>query len=180
MGREKDVAPDPATRQRLAVLVAHRDADMREALRMLLEDAGYAVRLSADPDAALAAARELTEAAIVLFEIEPAGVAGSGFLELALLRAAEREAGHAPPRLAFVALTTWPEQLPRTLKRLLRTLDVPLVAEPFELDELLRVVATAADRSDPAEQGGAVGATVAATAARAKATPKPRTRRTRT
>lgn len=181
MGRERGAAPDSEPRQQPVALLAHRDADLRATMCMLLEEAGYAVRLAADPDVALGTVRELAEPAVVLFEVEPGGEAGAGFLELALLRAAEREAGHAAPRLAFVALTTWTERLPRTLKRLLRKLDVPLVAEPFELDDLLHVIATASGKCRPTEQGsaGEPTAVVAATPATPRV-PKPRARRTRT
>lgn len=153
MGRDEAKAPPQASGRQLAAIVAHRDGDMRAALCMLLEHAGYEVRIAADPDVGLEVARAHAEPAVVLFEIEPTRQAGGGFLELALLRAASPNADPRPPRLAFVALTTWPERLPRPLMRLLRRLDVPLVAEPFELDDLLHVIATAAGRCGDEEAG---------------------------
>lgn len=129
-----------------SIIVAHRDDDTCAALRTLLEDAGYSVLLASDPDEALEAARTATESAVVLFEMEPLGQAGTGFLELALLLASRRDAGASEPRLAFIALTTSPESLARPLLRLLRTLYVPLVTEPFDADELLGFTAIAASR----------------------------------
>lgn len=132
--------------QAMSVIVAHRDDDTRVALRTVLENAGYAVLLAGDPETSLAVARTVTGFAVVLFEMEPLAQVGGGFLELALLLASSRVASARASHSAFVALTTAPQHLARPLLRLLRTLDVPLVAEPFDSDKLLRIVARAASR----------------------------------
>ena len=163
-----------------SVIVAHRDDDTRFALRTLLEDSGYTVLLASDPDTSLDAVRGLTESAIVLFEMEPLGQAGGGFLELALLLASRRDAGASAPRRAFIALTTSPEHLARPLLRLLRTLDVPLVTEPFDSDELVRIVTRAASRCLETLPDGDDGDKTAESAVSASVPPMTQVRRPRT
>lgn len=148
-------AMEQLSARRMPVIVAHRDEDVRITLRMLLEDAGYSVLIAAEHEAALEAARDLVESAVVIFEMEPLGQAGAGFLELALLLAARRDAGNPTPQCAFVALTTSPERLARPLARLMRSLDMPLIAEPFEMDDLLRTISLAASQHAGTPSGAA-------------------------
>lgn len=131
---------------RMRVVVAHSDEDVRAALGLLLEEAGYTVHLAPDARSGLAIVRACMEPVLVLFEMEPLGPSTARFLELALLEAARCGDGHHSAARAFVALTTMAGRLPQRLMRLLQRLEVPVVEEPFDLEPMLLVVARAASR----------------------------------
>ena len=107
------------------VLVLHDDATTRELLAIALADAGYRCLGAANVPTAVAAARAHRPTLILAGTI-PAGTLGRAFL------AAYR---HAPgPHAPVVLLTTDDD-------------DVTTLAEPFDLDHLLAVVAGLAGRA---------------------------------
>ncbi|HEV2235528.1 MAG TPA: hypothetical protein VGR57_02605 [Ktedonobacterales bacterium] len=112
---------------------------VRNMLCAILEDAGYTLSQARDVAIGLDALRASTEACVVLFN---QGIANEG---MALLQAAASDL--AVGRHAFVLLTAYPEGLALTWRPLLQSLRVPIIAKPFDLDTLLRVVADAAARA---------------------------------
>lgn len=126
------------------VLVADDDETVREATRLLLEDAGYAVAEAADGAAALGALRASAEPLVVLLDIAMPGVSGVAILAAAAA-GEERLARHA-----YIAWTASPRRVP---PELLAATGAPLLPKPFDIDDLLGEVAAAAARL-----GGAAGA----------------------
>jgi DNA-binding NtrC family response regulator len=122
------------------VLVVDDDSDTRTTLRMVLEDAGYAVREAEGGTAALDVLHTRPDGLVVLFDYRMPGVDGD-----ALMALAEREHSLVQ-RHAFVCMTASPHSLAPTLSALLTRYNVPLVAKPFDIDELLAVIEQAAQR----------------------------------
>jgi CheY-like chemotaxis protein len=118
------------------VLVVDNDADLRESARFVLEDAGYEVLEAPDGEAAIELLRISTQRLVVLLDIVMPHL--NGVDVLTLVRGDERLARHA-----FVVWTASRHPVP---PELLDDLHVSLVAKPFEMDELLAVVAEAAER----------------------------------
>lgn len=176
-GIEREESPKDAELRRRPVVVAHRDDAVRAGVALLLDDAGYAVRLAPDAEAGLTLVRLCEEPVVVLFEMDPSGQTSGRFLELALLEAARLDDGRRSADRAFVALCKPADHLPPRLVRLLRRLDVSVVREPFELEALLLVVAQASARCAAHERESARLARITAPPARASA--RPRAHRTR-
>jgi CheY-like chemotaxis protein len=122
------------------VLVVDDDSDTRATLRMVLEDAGYAVLEAEGGTAALDVLHTRPDGLVVLFDYRTPGVDGD-----ALIALAEREHSLVH-RHAFVCMTASPQSLTPTLSALLARHDVPLVAKPFDIDELLAIIEQAAQR----------------------------------
>jgi two-component system, OmpR family, response regulator MtrA len=121
------------------VLVVEDDDAIRTAVRMLLEDEGYAVQEAIDGAAALALLRASPERMVVLLDLLMPGVDG-----LAVLRTLADESDLATRHACVMdAAKTIP---PPEVADLLSRLHVPYLTKPFDIDELLAVVAEAADR----------------------------------
>jgi CheY-like chemotaxis protein len=120
------------------VLVVGSDADMRDALRDMLEDAGYRVRAAPDARAALAYLRRTRTPHIVLVDELVPGLAGTQEVG-AYLQA------HAPTRRReFILLTTSPQATPLNGR-------VPVVEKPFDIEVLLWAMAQASARLEGRE-----------------------------
>lgn len=122
------------------VCIVDDDEDIRHSLRLLFEDAGYPVSEAADGQAALDLLRATDECTVVLLDMVMPG--GSG---LDVLRAAAANDA-LTTKHAFVLVTATPNVRDIEARRLLRRLRVPVVAKPFDIDELHEVVMQAADR----------------------------------
>jgi CheY-like chemotaxis protein len=122
------------------VLVVDDDQAIRESTSWLLADAGYIVRQAADGRDALCALRESEAPLVVLLDYRMPGMDGQGVL---LVVAAEPELAE---RNAFVLITAERASMPRAIERLLDELAIPIIEKPFDMDELLDVVAQAAHR----------------------------------
>jgi CheY-like chemotaxis protein len=123
------------------VLVIDDDSATRKMVRLILEDAGYAVLEAADAGAALDALHTSPDELVALFNYRMPGMDGA-----ALLALAAREHLLAPWH-AFVCMTAAsPDTLPPALSALLASYDVPLVAKPFAIAELLSAVRQAEQR----------------------------------
>jgi two-component system nitrogen regulation response regulator NtrX len=125
-----------------AVLVIDRDADVREALQLALQDEGYAVRTAHDTTAGLSMLRTSSYPTIVMFDVVPQQQLSREESGLALLEAIEQDA--ALERHAYIMLTTAPEQAYALTGPLSPRLSIPIVRKPFDLGELLGTVAQAA------------------------------------
>jgi CheY-like chemotaxis protein len=127
-----------------SVLIVDDSADIRETLRMALEDEGYAVDEAADALTALDILRRTPEPVVVLLDHVMPGIDGIQALNLI-----GSEPGLAE-RHAYVMLTGQANlEAPRLPVRG-RRVAVPLVAKPFDLDELLDVIKHAESGISPA------------------------------
>jgi two-component system, chemotaxis family, chemotaxis protein CheY len=122
------------------VLVIDDDSATRKMVRFILEDAEYVVLEAADTTTALDLLHTSPVGVVVLFDYRMPRSGGAELLALA-----EREHGLAD-RHTFVCMTASAHDLPPTLSALLSRYDVPLVAKPFHIDELLAAIAQAEHR----------------------------------
>jgi CheY-like chemotaxis protein len=123
------------------VLVVDNDEAIRETARLLLGDEGYEVFEAPDGKAALDLLRMSDQPMVVLLDIVMPRLSGVELLKL--VGRDERLTRHA-----FVVWTASRVPVPAEL---LASLDAPLVPKPFDMDELLMVVARAAKRVVEAE-----------------------------
>ena len=125
------------------VLVVDDDQATRDMLRLLLEDAGYAVLEAIDGESALAALRAANQGLVVLLDYRMPRMSG-----LDVLCVVARDAGLAR-RHAYVLVTVSPRLCEEHLKALAGVLQVPLIAKPFKMNVLLETVAQSAAALPP-------------------------------
>lgn len=121
------------------VLVVDGAAEVRAALRDILEAEGYAVQAVPDTEEGVRVLRASPEPMAVLFGVVPLDSLTREQSGLGLLDAIGRE----PERLgrhAYILLTTAPEQVVAQAGVLSPRLNVTVLREPFDLDYLLRTV----------------------------------------
>jgi CheY-like chemotaxis protein len=123
------------------VLVADDDRDIREAVRAVLEDDGHEVSEASDGAAALLELRGRALSVVALVDLHLRGLDGLG-----VLRAVAADPALAG-RHGYVLMTAFDfHRLSAADRGLLADLDVPLLGKPFDIDELLGVVARVARR----------------------------------
>jgi CheY-like chemotaxis protein len=123
------------------VLVVDDDAPIREFLRVLLEEAGYAVFEAIDGRAALETLRSGSEPGMVVITSHSMpGLDGPGLIT-AVLANPLLTRRHA---YIYVAVAGW--TLSPGLLQQLRQLDAPVLRKPFALDQFLAAVVQAAER----------------------------------
>jgi CheY-like chemotaxis protein len=124
------------------VLVVDDEPQIRESLRMLLEDAGYTVTTAARGAEALGTLRTAEQREVVLLDLLMPEMDG-----LEVLRAVT-----ADPRLAaqhgYILMTADSERLVRSAAHVLASLPVTVVRKPFDIDDVLETVAAVAGRLD--------------------------------
>lgn len=127
-------------------LVVEDDQAIRDVLVSALEDVGYAVTQAEDGEEALHVLQGCAEPYVVLLDLVMPRMSGIEVLQ-AVVTAAQAGA-HDPDltRHAYVLVTANRELLPAPLTRLMMPLSVAIVDKPFELDDLLDTVQTAARR----------------------------------
>lgn len=121
------------------ILVVDDDQDIRETLRLALEDEGYDVEEAEDGAEALQLLRASTGPLVVILDFRMPRLNGLGVL---------RQVNTVKPPVArhnFVLVTANRALLSTTGLRLLRRMDVPIVEKPFDLNDLLNLVTRAAD-----------------------------------
>ena len=122
------------------VLVVDDDNSIRDALRLILEDAGYQVAEAADGMAALDVLRAAPDQLVVLLDLMMPKLDGAGVLG----------AVAADPQLskrhAYVMMTATSRTLGLAFARMLSDLAVPVISKPFDLDTVVDAVAQAASR----------------------------------
>jgi CheY-like chemotaxis protein len=120
-----------------SVLIVDDDRDIREAIRLALEEEGYTIAEAADGANALDKLRHLPERWVVVLDHVMPILNGTGFLR----------AVQADPVLtrqhAYILLTAR-TRLSSPVRELAAALGVPILNKPFELDHLLRLVAQSA------------------------------------
>ncbi len=130
------------------VLVVDDDRAIRETIRLALEEEDYSVEEASDGAAGLALLRAGEMRRVVLLDLRMPRMGG-----MAVLREVARDP-ELRARNAFVLVTANLHTVDAAGQALLDELSVPAVSKPFELDELLEVVARAAYRVAPRDTGG--------------------------
>lgn len=122
------------------VLIVDDDRDTREAMRFLLEDAGYEVVEAPEGNAALDMLRTSRDRLVVLLDWMMPGMGGAEVLS------AVANDGALSGQHAFVLVTASPAYVSTTVIELASALSVPVVSKPFDVEVLLEAVAAAAQR----------------------------------
>lgn len=117
------------------VLVVDDDEPTRETLRVMLEDAGYAVAEAPDGQAALEMLRSTPYHAIVLFDLLMPVLDGIGFLR------AVKDDKRLAERHGYILLTANRQTLKPDSEELIASLSVKMVQKPFNMDPLLELIA---------------------------------------
>ena len=122
------------------VLVVDDDRAIRETLRMALEDEGYAVLEAADGLVALELLRSHVVPMVVLLDLRMPRLDGVEVLR--------EVAGSAElsGRNAYALVTANGHTLDTSADRVLTHLGAPVIAKPFDLDDLLEMVERMARR----------------------------------
>lgn len=128
-------APDTSA----TVLVVDDNQDIRETVRLTLEDEGYTVLEAADGLAALDALRESSVPLVVLLDHIMPGMDGVTILD-EIGRDEQLARRHAYLMMTADSTVRTPEIVTPSIE-----LAVPLVSKPFDIDDLLDAVARAAD-----------------------------------
>jgi CheY-like chemotaxis protein len=122
------------------VLIVDDDDDIRETVRWILEDAGYAVEEAGHGAAALAQLGNTAQRMVVLLDVVMPETGGTDVLQQ--VATDETLAQHA-----FILMTAVPpSRFSPELNQLLATLSVPVITKPFDVDSLLRTVEQTAER----------------------------------
>lgn len=121
------------------VLLVEDDQDIRDTLRMALEDEGYEVSVAEDGIEALNLLRRSLTPLVVALDLRMPRLNGD-----ALLRHLNKRE-HLPAQHTYLLVTANRELLSAASLRLLKRMDVPVVSKPFDLNDLLDLVARAAD-----------------------------------
>lgn len=120
----------------VSVLIVDDDISIRESLRYLLEDAGYAVVEAQDGLEALAYLRRAPEQVIVLLDLMMPRLDGAGLLG-AVAGDSRRLSRHR-----YILMTAGHQTLSLAFAHMLTDLAVPVVYKPFDIDKLLEVIAS--------------------------------------
>lgn len=122
------------------VLVVDDDEAIRETVRFALEDVGYEVDEAADGLAALRKLHGAPSPSVVLLDLMMPGLDGAGVL------GAVAADGELSRRHAYVLVTASNKTQTLAFATLLASLEVPTLAKPFDIDQLLHTVASARGR----------------------------------
>lgn len=125
---------------RQTVLVVDDDLDIREVVRIVLEEAGYIVLEAQDGEPALRLLRATPLHLVMLLNLSVPNRAG-----LEVLHTLEANPTLAE-RHACVLMTTATRAEVRATQALLDRLGVPILAKPFDLDVLVGAVDAATER----------------------------------
>lgn len=121
---------------KMPILVVDDDTSIRETLRYVLEDAGYAVTEARDGIQALEHLRKASEPMIVLLDLMMPRMDGAGVLGTV--------AGD-PWRLhrhSYILMTAGHQTLSLAFAHMLSDLSVPVIYKPFDIDQLLDIIAS--------------------------------------
>jgi CheY-like chemotaxis protein len=122
------------------VLIIEDDAEMRTCMTQLLRDEGYTAQELSDGKPALHLLRRSQDRLVVLLDLHMPGMDGRALLHTV---AADVDLAR---RHAYVLVTADARTLPLDFAKFLTRLGVRVVAKPFDIDDLLQVVAQAAAR----------------------------------
>jgi CheY-like chemotaxis protein len=113
------------------VLIADDDADTRETLQQILEDAGYPTLIAADGEQALAILRSTPTPLIALLDISLPRLDG-----LSILRNVA-QGGIGRGQQAYILCTGHNPAVYAPFASLLAELRVAVLSKPFDIDDLL-------------------------------------------
>lgn len=122
--------------RKTTILIVDDDTSIRETLRYVLEDAGYAVAEARDGIEALAYLRKTPDPTIVLLDLMMPHLDGAGVLGTV--------AGD-PWRLhrhSYILMTAGHQTLSLAFAHMLSDLSVPVIYKPFDIDSLLDLIAS--------------------------------------
>ncbi|WIG61903.1 MAG: hypothetical protein OJF49_004652 [Ktedonobacterales bacterium] len=123
------------------VLVADDDRDIRDTVRIILEDAGYAVQEAENGLQALDCLRSTPDPLVVLLDVNMPGMTGLEVLEFV---------ARCPPlcsRHTYIVITaSSAKSLVQIQSSLSSALALAALGKPFDVDALLDTVAHAASR----------------------------------
>lgn len=119
------------------VLIADDDPDIREILRDILEELGHAVFEAADGVDALERLHAATGPMLVLLDLFMPYLDGSQVVEIVL------DDPRLARRHAFIFMTARYPLLPPGLGDLLASAGMPMIAKPFDFDDLLNLIQAA-------------------------------------
>jgi CheY-like chemotaxis protein len=122
----------------IPVLIVDDDDDIRDTLRLILEDEGYTVYEARDGKPALERLRTHPVGMVVLLDVQMPEMNG-----IQMLQTIEAETPLAA-RHAYILMSAQHRPLPTHLAHDLHGLGVPTLDKPFDLDTLLTEVAAAA------------------------------------
>jgi CheY-like chemotaxis protein len=117
------------------VVVIDDEPQIRESLRLLLEDAGHRVTLAGSGPAGLAALRASETPQVVLLDLVMPAMDGLAVLEQVIQE----------PKLAtshgYILMTADSSRLIETTAHVFNALPVTVVRKPFDIDDVLETVA---------------------------------------
>jgi two-component system nitrogen regulation response regulator GlnG len=117
-----------------SVLVIEDDTDVRDLLALVLRDAGHVVQTARDGLEGMAVLLKSPHPLVVLLDLLMPRISGEVFLHLVA------EGTAALARHAYILVTALARTLPHDLFQLLKRVDVPLVAKPFDIDTIVTAV----------------------------------------
>ncbi len=125
------------SQQAVSVLITDDDPDIRELLRDILEETGYTVYEAADGVDVLETLRDAQEHMVVLLDLFMPYLDGSQVIERIL------DDPYLARRHVIILMTARYQALPPGLPGLLSSAGLPMIAKPFDFDELLAAIANA-------------------------------------
>jgi CheY-like chemotaxis protein len=134
--------PEP---QQNHICIVDDDQPERQLLRLVLESEGYSVAEASSGQEALRLLRRSPHRFIVLLDLRMPVLGGTEVL---------RQVAAEPPLVArhtFILISAWPDRPPE-LTALLSELSIPVVSKPFDIEELLAVIAQATQRLETASR----------------------------
>lgn len=132
------------TARQVEVLVVDDDADIRDTVRLALEDVGYIVYEAPDGRPALERLWAHPQGLVVVLDLNMPGMDG-----VALLQALATDPGLLARHRIIVLSARYGHTLPLARVHLITQHAAMLVPKPFELDVLLQAVATASASLSP-------------------------------
>jgi CheY-like chemotaxis protein len=114
--------------------VIEDDADIRETMRLLLQDAGYTVREAANGSSRHALLRTIPEWLVGVLDHKLPALDGCELLDLVA------QDDHLHSRHVFIVVTAGPTRAVEDCDEALEALDVPVVSKPFDIAVLVEAV----------------------------------------
>lgn len=141
MRRPRKIEKDIHAVTTAPVLIVEDDEGIRETFRALLEDAGYRIAGEAvDGSQALRLLRDAPERCVVVLDMLLPILSGQKVIEAVVADAT------LATRHALIVVTATSRTMPRSLVAALAQLRAPILNKPFDIDDLLVLVAQAAGR----------------------------------
>jgi len=123
-----------------AVLVVDDDDDIRAVLRDMMEDQGYRVEEARNGEQALRVLKNASQRFVVLLDLRMPVLDGIGVITAVSKDKALRR------QHAYILATADNRTLPLSFAQQLTSMEIPVLAKPFEERKLFTLVASAAAR----------------------------------